>query len=266
MWSWWRASTAEWRCLNDPQGEIMQKAGLSLFVVVVAAALMAAPSSPVQAETGPCRPDQFSGLTCGEGVGAARVIDRTLSPSRRLAFAWRAPNRAPTEAPDGDPVESLLIRLADGAVLAKHEGGYWNTGELVASRFEQAAAWSPDGRSAVEITDFRWSTLHLRLYAVAADDGVRVLDLRTVIEPAVRKQLLRNAKSERGYDFAVYGSADGKPPRVTIDDSGMVRALVAMVLPKQDASVLFDVVFRVAQKDGVLAAREVSVRRARRNP
>src|SRR5262245_2778149 len=70
---------------------------------------------PAKAEIGPCLPDQYGGLLFGEGAGGARVIDGTISPSKHLAFAWRSPGRPPTEGPDNDAVERLLIRVSDGA-------------------------------------------------------------------------------------------------------------------------------------------------------
>ena len=80
------------------------------FLVIVA-------YSPAKAEVGPCQLDQRGGLICGEGAGAARVVDETISPFKRFAFAWRSPDRPPTEQPDEGAVESLLIRLSDGATL-----------------------------------------------------------------------------------------------------------------------------------------------------
>ena len=67
---------------------------------------------------GPCQPDKFDGLICGSGIGAARVIADTLSPSKRLALAWRSPKGAPTEVPSGD-TEILVVRVADGAIRRK---------------------------------------------------------------------------------------------------------------------------------------------------
>jgi hypothetical protein len=80
------------------------------------------------AEMGPCQPDKFGGLTCGSGVGAARVIEDTLSPSKRLALAWRSAKGPPTEDPVGE-TEIIVVRIADGAILAASKGMYWNTGE-----------------------------------------------------------------------------------------------------------------------------------------
>src|SRR5215475_14483732 len=89
------------------------------------ALLAAGLASPLGAQTGPCQPDKDGGLTCGSGPGAARVVEGTMSPSKRFAFAWRAPGSSPADDPDPDKVENLLIRIADGAVLWSARGRYW---------------------------------------------------------------------------------------------------------------------------------------------
>jgi hypothetical protein len=114
---------------------MMQKVGFCLAALWL---LVLAPASPVGAETGPCVSDQAGVMTCGQGSGAARVVEGTTSPSKRLAFAWRAPGRSPTEPPDEKAdswftVESLLIRLSDGAVLSSGKGMYWRTGDARAN-------------------------------------------------------------------------------------------------------------------------------------
>ena len=105
---------------------VRQKVGSYLAALWL---LVLAPASPVTAETGPCVSDQAGVMTCGQGPGAARVVEGTTSPSKRLAFAWRAPGRSPTELFDetGDSrftVESVLIRLSDGAMLSSAKGMY----------------------------------------------------------------------------------------------------------------------------------------------
>jgi hypothetical protein len=199
-------------------------------------------------------------MTCGQGPGAARVVDGTTSPSKRFAFAWRAPGRSPTEPPDqtGDSmftVESLLIRLSDGAVLSSAKGEYWRTGDLETNHIDENVAWSPNSRLAVEVQDSKWHTDVLRLYAIGADDKVLVLDLQKIIEPAVRKQLRQLGKNDRIYTFSVEGP--------TVDDSGLVRAPVLMQIPKQEGDLNFDATLQVSQKNGALSAGDVSVRRSR---
>jgi hypothetical protein len=161
--------------------------------------------------------DRDGGLTCGEGPGAAGVVEGTISPSKRLAFAWRVPGRLLAEAPEAD-VESLLIRLSDGAVLSSAPGLYWRTGGARANHIDEGAVWSPNSRFAIAVTDAKWSTEHLRLYAIRGDDKVLVLDLKAIIEPAVRKRLQRLVKNESIYVFSAFGLA--------VDNRGLVEAPV----------------------------------------
>ena len=136
---------------------MMQKVGFCLAALWL---LVLASASPVGAETGPCVSDQAGVMTCGQGPGAARVVDGTTSPSKRLAFAWRAPGRSPTEPPEGTgdslfTVESLLIRLSDGAVLSSAKGMYWRTGDARANHIDEDVAWSPNSRLAIEAQEFQ---------------------------------------------------------------------------------------------------------------
>ncbi len=77
---------------------------------------------PARAEMGPCKPlEKRDILICGSGNGAAIVIRDTPSPSGRLALAWRTPAAPPTEQPDWDKIELLVLRLADGVVSARQD-------------------------------------------------------------------------------------------------------------------------------------------------
>jgi hypothetical protein len=220
-----------------------------------------------QAETGPCKPDSFNGLVCGDGPGAARVIDGTTSPSRHFAFAWRSMSSAPLDlATDAEhyDLRNALIRLSDGALLWETEGSFWSTGGPHVNRYEQTAAWSPNSRFAVEILDYRWQTLELRLFAIGADDKILVLDLKPVIEPAVRKTLARVVKDAGAFDFAIFGSNDSEIPHLAIDSQGLIKARVQMEKAKPETvTVLFDVTLRATVRNGTLGVREVSVRRRR---
>ena len=237
---------------------MMQKVGLGLAALWL---LVLAPAPPAAAETGPCVSDQAGAMICGQGPGAARVVDETTSPSKRLAFAWRVPGRPPTQPPPdgkGDSlliVESVLIRLSDGAVLSSAKGEYWRTADREANHIDETVAWSPNSRLAIEAQDSKWSTDVLRFYAIGADDKVLVLDLQKIIEPAVRARIRQLGKNDRIYTFSV--------EEPTVDDSGLVKAPVLMQIPKQDGDLEFDVTLKVSQKDGALAAGDVSVRRSK---
>jgi hypothetical protein len=89
--------------------------------LLVFAVLLAALSMPgARADMGPCRKVADGSLMCGEGRDSALVLKGTISPSKRLAFAWREPDDVPKFDP-GD-VELMLVRLADGAILAQLKG------------------------------------------------------------------------------------------------------------------------------------------------
>jgi hypothetical protein len=111
------------------------------------------------------------------------------------------------------------------------------------------------------VTDAKWSTEDLRLYAIGADDKVLVLDLMAIIEPAVRKSLRQLVKNEPAYTFSVMWGGDD--PGLAVDNRGLVKALVLMQIPKEERDVTFSVTLLVVQKNGALAARDVSVRRSR---
>jgi hypothetical protein len=147
-----------------------------LFVVLAA-------TPPAGAEIGPCRPDTFKGLTCGSGSGAARVIEKTLSPDKTLAFAWRNPKGEPTDQPDpDDALDLLLLRLSDGAVLARSATEHWATGEAHANRRDEYAIWSPDGRFVLRIAERRFDTGALDLFVLAADGkSAASVDLKKII-------------------------------------------------------------------------------------
>jgi hypothetical protein len=228
-------------------------------ILFAAAAVFLSGAAARADEPGPlgaCRPDAHEGLTCGSGNGAARVIADTISPSKRLALAWRSPSGPPTEDPDTDDLELLLIRLSDGAILSKSKGAYWNTGESHANREYEKAAWSPDGRLMVENYDTRFSTDGLTVTAIGADDKPSApLDLLKVMEPAVRAQLRRAVKDDDGYVFSLY--------RVAIDNRGTIRALAQMWVPKDGPFRAFDVRATITRKGDTLGVRITSVRRSR---
>jgi len=217
---------------------------------------------PLGAQTGPCQPDKDGGLTCGSGPGAARVVEGTMSPSKRFAFAWRAPGSSSADDPDPDKVENLLIRISDGAVLWSARGRYWQTAASRSNHIDEGAVWSPNSRFAVEVTDSKWSTDELRFFSIAEDGKLLVLDLHAIIEPAVRKQLRGLVKNESAYTFSVTWS-DAAPRGLAVDNRGQVTVPVLMQVPKQDRDVTFDVKLLVDEKGGALAARDVSVRRSR---
>jgi hypothetical protein len=213
------------------------------------------------AEMGPCQPDKFDGLTCRSGIGAARVIADTLSPSKRLALAWRSPKGPPTEIPSGD-TEILVVRVADGAILATSTGTYFDTGESRANRLDESATWSPNSRLLVRTFDSRFSTDNIDLYSFGAnDEATGPVDLLKLIEPAIRAHLKRRVKNEQKYVLSI-----ANDPAMSVGNGGLVRARVTMSVPKEEPERNYNVTVRVMLGAKPLAARIVAVVPARAQP
>jgi hypothetical protein len=217
---------------------------------------------PARAEMGPCKQDEKREvLICGSGNGAAIVIRDTLSPSKRLGLAWRTPDAPPTEEPDWDKIELLVLRVADGAVLSRGKTEYWDAGEGYGhvNRLEELAYWSPNSRLMIRSFNSRFSTDKVELYAFNPDDKVTgPLDLLKIIDSAVRARLKARVKNADGYDFSLTSIKDEETP-ATIDDRGLIRAEVMYWIPKMGPYYYYTVKARVVRAKGSLEARIVSI-------
>ena len=225
------------------------------LAAALAACLLFAASAIARAEMGPCRPDDHESFICGSGNGAARVIQGTLSPSKRLALAWRSPDGPPTEQPDDD-TEILVVRLADGAILAKTKGSYWDTGESHVNRLEELAAWSPNSRFLIRSFNSRFSTDNIDLYAFGANDEVTgPFDLLKAIEPAVTARM----KQERVKKIEGYGLFVSNEPPLKIDNRGLIRAAIMMWVPKNGPERDYKLTAQVTRGAKSLAVRIESI-------
>jgi hypothetical protein len=224
--------------------------------IVFVLALLIASAPGARAEMGPCRPDNHDSFICGSGNGAARVIEGTISPSKRLALAWRAPNGPPTEQPDDDDLETLVVRIADGAVLATIKSSYWDTGESRVNRLQELAAWSPDSRFLIRSFNSRFSTDNIDLYALGAhDEASGPFDLLKLIEPAVQARM----KQERVKKIESYALSISNEPPLAIDNRGHVRAAIIMWVPKLGPERDYRVTVQVTRGPKSLAARIGSI-------
>lgn len=218
---------------------------------------------PAHAEMGPCKQDEKREvLICGSGNGAAIVIRNTLSPSKRLGLAWRTPDAPPTEQPDDDKIELLVLRVADGAILSRTKTEYWDTGEGGeghVNRLEELAYWSPNSRLMIRSFNGRYSTDKVELYAFNPDDKVTgPLDFRKILDAAARAKLKARVKNADGYDFSLTSIKDEETP-ARIDDRGLIRAEVMYWIPKMGPYYYYTVKARVVRAKGSLEARIVSI-------
>ncbi|MGA3310873.1 MAG: hypothetical protein ABSD08_20010 [Xanthobacteraceae bacterium] len=211
---------------------------------------------PVRSEMGPCRRDGQESSYCGEGEGAARIIPKTTSPSHRLALAWRVTNRPPTIRPnDNDPdLESLIVRIEDGAILAKSRGFYWNLGDRYAPRQYFRAAWSPDSRLLIRTAGRGGVPDSAELFAFTEDDGViGPFDLVKVVDPAVRAQM-KGVKDANEYVLSF-----SYKPEPTIDDQGLIHASVFTETRDLRDGPIYDLTAQVTRAANSLDAKVLSV-------
>jgi hypothetical protein len=201
-----------------------------------------------------CARDQHGGLVCGEGKAAMRVVADTISPSKDYAFAWRGEQGLSV----GDPppgVENLLIRISDGAVLAKLGGEYWATGEVRANRYELIAAWSPDSGSVVEVAYSRWDSASFAYYRIGGATAAK-LDLRALVEPVMTARL--PPRNRKGNSFRVRTDLP-----LTLDERGRLRFTAMLYVPKGETSNDYKVQVNIRTTGGKPSAQVVSMRRVK---
>jgi hypothetical protein len=207
-----------------------------------------------RAEMGPCAPDGQGWLICGSGDGAAQVIVKTISPSGRLAFAWRLVNRPPTDRPgENDPnLENLIVRLQDGAVLAKSRGSYWDLGTKIAKAYA-FAAWSPDSRLMIKVEQSARSA-SAELFSFTGDDvALGPFEMVKIIQLATLAQM-QGVKDASNYQLLF-----ASKPAITIDDQGLLHAWVFNRDQDSMDGPVYDATLQVTRTAGSLDAKVVSV-------
>jgi hypothetical protein len=211
-----------------------------------------------RAEMGPCIPDDHGGLTCGSGVGAARVIPKTRSPSGRLALAWRLKSSAPGyQLQEGNPdLESLIVRVDDGAILAKSQSTYWDMGDRYAKAQYLTAAWSPDSRLLIRMAGKSDAPHSAELFAFAQDDNVTgPFDLVKALNPAVRAEM-KDVNDADKYVFTI-----STQPSMTIDNQGLVHASVFMVARESGKERIYELTAQVMRVANSFDAKVLSISR-----
>lgn len=205
---------------------------------------------------GPCRQDDHGNFFCGQGDGAARIIPNTISPSNLLALAWRLKNMPPTfPSYEGDPnLESLIVRIEDGAVLARSRGDYWNTGDRYAKQQYLNAAWSPDSRLLIRTAGTGEKPDSAELFAFAEDGSViGPFDLVKVLDPAVRAKM-KGVKEANEYVLKFCYK-----PEVTVDDQDLIHASVYMTTGDSGDEPIYDLTAQVVRAGNSIDAKVVSI-------
>jgi hypothetical protein len=204
------------------------------------------------AEMGPCAPADFD-LICGSGDGAALAIVKTISPSRRLAFAWRLTNKPPGNIPEQDDpaLENLIVRLDDGTALAKSHGSYWDLSTKIAKAYLMTA-WSPDSRLLVKIEQ-RAQSASAEIFSFTEDDATTgPFNLVKVIEPALQAKM---PKANTGNSTVAFSAH----PATTIDDQGLLHTVVSVMQEDGTEGPRYAAVVQVMRSTNAIDAKVLSV-------
>jgi hypothetical protein len=224
----------------------------SLVVYAVGLSMLAFCTERALAEMGPCAPAIFD-FICGSGDGAARAIVKTISPSRRLAFAWRLANKPPGDIPEQDDpaLENLIVRLGDGTALAKSHGSYWDLSTKIAKAYLMTA-WSPDSRLLVKIEQ-RAQSASAEIFSFAEDDATTgPLDLVKVIEPALQEKMQSVNSGSSSLVFSAH-------PATTIDDQGLLHTVVFVRQEDATEGPRYAAVVQITRSTNAIDAKIVSV-------
>jgi hypothetical protein len=220
------------------------------------AGLFVGAALPAMAELGPCKGDTRETPLCGSGKGAARVVRITMSPDKKFALAWRDPDKDPGDVTEDDTnLELLLIRLADGVVLAKGGTDYFRNPGVTANRREEFAIWSPDSRMVIRQLDPRYGTEVFTLYRIGADGELAGdIDLIKIVEPAVLASLKQIGRDPKDYTLLINNNAS------MLGNGGMLSFKVIMFVIKNEPEVDYKVEMKVMPGKAPLRARIISIR------
>ena len=220
------------------------------------AGLLAGAALPAMAELGPCKRDARETPLCGSGKGAARVVRNTMSPDKKFALAWRHPDKDPGDVTEDDTdLELLLIRLADGVVLAKGDTDYFRNPGVTANRREELAIWSPDSRMVIRQLDPRYGTEVFKLYRIGAGGALAGdIDLIKIVEPAMLAHLKQIGRDPKDYTLSINSNAS------TLGNDGMLRFKVIMFVIKKEPEVDYKVEMKVTTGNAPLRARIIAIR------
>ena len=205
---------------------------------------------------GPCVSADHDNLICGRGNGAARIIPKTVSPSGRLALAWRVVDGPPTLQPRADDpgLESLIVRIEDGAILVRERGTYWDVGERYAPKQYVRATWSPNSQLLIRTAQHADKPDSAELFALAENDSISpAFELRKIFELAVQAEM-KGVKDPSGYRLKF-----NYQPDPTIDAQGLIHASVYMEGKGSESAPSYELTAQAMRVGTLIGAKVISI-------
>jgi hypothetical protein len=210
------------------------------------------------AQAAGCAVEGFT-TVCHKGDRELRVIKNTISPSGRYGIAWQVPTDARVETwddgseiSDTGSIKNVLVRLADGAPVARLAGDHFGDHPRYNHR-EVVATWSPDSRYVAILNQSKWTTDASDVYLVSDNGVTKPARLMPACKSAARREVARRSgKSRDPYEYSLDVHSVG-------NDGSIVMRCALQVIKEDDYFAI--VVHAKAVADGnALTARVLESR------
>jgi hypothetical protein len=210
------------------------------------------------AQAAGCAVEGFT-TVCRKGDRELRVIKNTISPSGRYGMAWQVPTDASVETwddgseiSDTGSIKNVLVRLADGATVARLAGDHFGDHPRYNHR-EVVATWSPDSRYVAILNQSKWTTDVSDVYLVSDRGLPKPASLMPACKGAATREVAR--RSRRGGDRYSY-SLDVH----SVGDDGTIVMRCALQVMKEDDYFAMVVRLKVVADGGALKAHVLEAR------
>lgn len=241
------------------------------IAICVGAALLLAGSAGAAAAK--CKPVERETIVCNDGPRTLRIIRQSISPSKRYGVGWTIedgkdamvgldedqrqadePVSRSFSTENRDHVWNYLVRLRDGKVLKKLDGRHFGDRERY-NHYTHQMFWSPDEKSFVQITDWRFGSSVASAYRIGPDDRVSGA---VALIPIARRGAL--SRSNDASDTEYLKKADATVDVNAIQNDGTVTLSVGFAVPK-DNSIDFNMTMKLKAKARMLSAELASIER-----
>jgi hypothetical protein len=220
-----------------------------------------------------CKAVERETIVCNDGPRTLRIIRESISPSQRYAVGWTIENgknamanldedQRQADEPvsrtlsteNRDHVWNYLMRLRDGKALKKLDGRHFGDRQRY-NHYTHQVFWSPDGRSFVQITDWRFGSSVASAYRIGPDDRVSG---PVALIPIARRAAVSHSSDAKDAD--TLKTADATVDVSAIENDGTEKLSVGFAAPK-DSSIDFNMTMKLKTAGRTLTAEATSVER-----
>jgi hypothetical protein len=244
----------------------MRRAALFL----VATLLLAGGANSASAK---CKSIERETIVCNDGRRVLRIIRQSISPSKRYAVGWSIEggknamanldeDQRQADEPVGqsfstenrDHVWNYLVRLSDAKALKKLDGRHFGDRERY-NHYTHQMFWSPDEKSFVQITNWRFGSSFASAYRIGTGD--RVSEPVALI-PVARRGAMSRLNEPKDTDYLT--KADATVDVTAIENNGMVKLSLGFAAA-EDPSIDFNMTLMLKPAGRALSADVTSIER-----